>query len=52
MYLVYTDNFFTNIKLFQHLKKYGLGVYNTAKDSLRFLVELLIFHDFLSKKNK
>ena len=31
MYFVYTDNFFTNVKLFKHLKKYGLGACGTTK---------------------
>lgn len=51
MYMVYTDNFFINIKLFKYLKKYGLGACNIAKTCSIFLVKLLIFCDILSKKN-
>ena len=51
MYLVYTDNFFTNIKLFKHLKKYDIGACSTAKAGSGFQAELLIFRDILSKKN-
>lgn len=51
IYIVYTDNFFTNAKLFKHLKKYGQEVCDTAKVSSRFPAEFLIFCDILSKKN-
>lgn len=51
MYLVYTDNFFTNVKLFKHLKKHGLGACGTVKAGSGFPAELLIFRDNSSKKN-
>lgn len=50
-YLVYTNNFFTNVKFFKYLKKYGLEAYGIAKASSGFLAKLLIFYDILSSKN-
>lgn len=51
IYLVYIDKFVTNVKLLNHLKKYGLGACNIAQAGSRFLVEPFIFCDVLSKKN-
>ncbi len=50
-YLIYTDNFFTNVKLCKYLKKYRIRVFGTAKAGLRFLIELFIFDDILFKKS-
>lgn len=50
MFVLYTDNFFTNVKLFRYLRKHGVGVCGTAKAGSGFPAEMLIFRDILTKK--
>ena len=42
-YVVYMDNFFTNVKLYTALKELGIGACRTAKNESRFSPELLTF---------
>lgn len=50
-YLVNIDNFFTNVKFFKYLGKHGIKANGTVTSDWRFLTELLIFYNILSKKN-
>lgn len=50
LFILYTDNFFTNVKLFKYLCHYGVGVCGTAKADSGFPAEMLVFWDILTKK--
>ena len=50
-YVLYTDNFFTNMSLFKSLKELGIGACGTAKNGSGFPKELLLLRENLTKKS-
>ena len=50
LFILYTDNFFTNVKLLKYICQYSIGTYEIAKAGSRFPIEILIFWDILTKK--
>lgn len=50
IYVVYMDNFFTNVKLYTALKELGIRACGTAKNGSGFPVELLTLREVLTKE--
>ena len=50
-YVIYMNNFFTNLKLFEHLKELRIGACGTAKNGSGFPKELLLLRENLTKKS-
>lgn len=50
LFLLYIDNFFTNIKLFKYLCQYDISIYRIAKTGFGFPIKILVFWNILTKK--
>ncbi len=49
-YLVFMNNFFTNVRLFTFLKRLGISKYKTTKTNSGFSIKLLVFESYLPRK--
>lgn len=50
LFILYTNKFFPDVKLFKYFCQYSINVCGTAKASSRFFIEMLVFWDILIEK--